>query len=97
MLKIFKAVVIILVILVFVVLGVQNYVPLIDNSITFKANLGFLGDWQLTPIPLGAIMPLSFAAGVLVMFVISLMILFGYSRQVRRLTKEIKMIRAEIW
>jgi len=92
--KILKAFAIICFIVLCIVLGIQNIEPLKEQFITFRADLGLIA-WETKPILLGALIPFSFIIGLLIMFFYSFGTVFGLKRQVKKLTKELNVIRAE--
>jgi len=92
--KIIKTFFIIVLFLMFLVLGIQNIEPLRGQHITFQLDLGIIA-WETKPILLGLLIPFSFLVGLTLMFLYSFGTVFGLRRQVKKLTKELNVIRAE--
>lgn len=92
--KQFKAIAVILFLLLVVVLAVQNYEAL-STSIRFQANLYF-AQWQSSGIPVFLIAVICFLIGVLSMWIYSLSERFQFKRQVRALARDVSEKEKEL-
>ena len=73
----------------------QNIPPLIDTDITFGYRVWKLGTWTTEPIPLYAVIVISFLAGIAIMWMLDLSTRMRLRRQVRILEKEVRGLRTQ--
>lgn len=73
----------------------QNIPPLIETDITFGFSILKVGAWQTEPIPLYAVIIVSFLAGLCLMWVLDLATRMRLRRQLRILEKESSGLRAQ--
>ena len=83
-----------LVLLVLLVAAWQNIPPILEKDITFRLNLHWIG-WETKPIPLYLMMPIAFAAGFGLMWILDLSSRMRLRRRVRVLEKEVRALRAQ--
>jgi len=82
------------VLVILLVAAWQNIPPILEKSITFQLDLHWM-KWQTEPIPLYLIIPVCFAAGFGLMWIIDLSARMRLRRQVRTLEKELRGLRAQ--
>ncbi len=85
----------ILVLVILLSLAWQNIPPLIETEITLGYEVWKLGSWSTEPIPLYAVILISFIIGLGLMWLIDLSTRMGLRRQVRNLEKELAALRAQ--
>jgi uncharacterized integral membrane protein len=73
----------------------QNIPPLIDTDITLGYRVWRLGSWTTEPIPLYAVIVISFLAGIGIMWLLDLSTRMSLRRQVRILRKELNGVRSQ--
>lgn len=80
--------------LILLSLAWQNIPPLLDTRITLGYEVWKVGSWQTEPIPLYAVIVLSFFAGLGLMWILDLSLRMNLRRQVRSLQKELSALRS---
>jgi hypothetical protein len=85
----------IIVLLILLSLAWQNIPPLIETDIVLGYEVYKLGAWSTEPIPLYAVIVVSFLVGLGLMWVLDLSTRMGLRRQVRNLEKELSGLRAQ--
>jgi hypothetical protein len=83
------------VLLVLLSMAWQNIPPLIETDITLGYEIWNLGAWRTGPIPLYAVIIISFLAGLCLMWLLDLSTRMGLRRRVRSLEKELAALRAQ--
>lgn len=73
----------------------QNIPPLIETDITLGYKVWNLGAWSTEPIPLYAVIILSFLAGLCLMWMLDLSTRMSLRRRTRALEKELNALRAQ--
>lgn len=73
----------------------QNIPPLLDTDITLGFSVWKLGAWRTEPIPLYAVIIISFLVGLGLMWLLDLSSRMSLRRQVRVLEKELRGLRAQ--
>lgn len=73
----------------------QNIPPLLETDITLGFSVWKVGAWQTEPIPLYAVILISFLVGVGLMWLLDLSTRMSLRRQVRALEKELGGLRAQ--
>ena len=85
----------VIVLLILLSLAWQNIPPLIHTDITFGYRVWKIGAWETEPIPLYAVLILSFLAGLCLMWLIDLSVRMRMRRQIRGLEKELRSLRSQ--
>lgn len=85
----------IIVLLVLLSMAWQNIPPLIETDISLGYEIWKVGAWRSGPIPLYAVIVISFLAGLCLMWVIDLSTRMGLRKRVRMLEKELNALRAQ--
>jgi uncharacterized integral membrane protein len=73
----------------------QNIPPLIETHISLGYEFWKLGAWRTEPIPLYAVIVISFLAGLCLMWLLDLSTRMGLRKQVRTLEKDLTALRAQ--
>ncbi len=73
----------------------QNIPPLIETDITLGYEVWKLGAWSTNPIPLYAVIVVSFLAGLGLMWLLDLSTRMALRRRVRILEKELNALRTQ--
>jgi uncharacterized integral membrane protein len=84
-----------LVLLALLSMAWQNIPPLIETDITLGYEIWNVGAWRTGPIPLYAVIIVSFLAGLCLMWLVDLSTRMGLRKQVRTLEKELAALRAQ--
>ena len=85
----------IIVLLILLSMAWQNIPPLIETNISLGYEVWKLGAWRSEPIPLYAVITLSFLAGLCLMWLLDLSTRMGLRKRVRTLEKELAALRAQ--
>jgi uncharacterized integral membrane protein len=85
----------IIVLLILLSMAWQNIPPLIDTDISLGYEVWKVGAWRTGPIPLYAVIVISFLAGLCLMWILDLSTRMGLRKQVRTLEKELTAVRAQ--
>ena len=85
----------IIVLLILLSMAWQNIPPLIETDITLGYEVWNFGAWRTGPIPLYAVIIISFLVGLCLMWMIDLSTRMGLRKQVRKLEKELIALRAQ--
>jgi|GEM_PF-3461726 len=85
----------IIVLLVLLSMAWQNIPPLIETDITLGYEVWNMGAWRTGPIPLYAVIIISFLAGLCLMWLLDLSTRMGLRKRVRTLEKELSGLRAQ--
>jgi uncharacterized integral membrane protein len=85
----------IIVLLVLLSMAWQNIPPLIETDITLGYEIWNIGAWRTGPIPLYAVIIISFLAGLGLMWVLDFSTRMGLRKQTRKLEKELTALRAQ--
>ncbi len=81
--------------LIMLSLAWQNIPPLLHTDITFGYRIWKIGAWETEPIPLYAVIILSFLAGLCLMWLIDLSARMRMRRKLRGLEKELRGLRSQ--
>jgi uncharacterized integral membrane protein len=73
----------------------QNIPPLLETDITLGFSVWKVGTWQTEPIPLYAVIIISFLVGLCLMWLLDLSTRMSMRRRVRVLEKELRGLRAQ--
>lgn len=84
-----------IVLLVLLSMAWQNIPPLIETDITLGYEVWNMGAWRTGPIPLYAVIIISFLVGLCLMWVLDLSTRMGLRRRVRTLEKELTGLRSQ--
>ena len=85
----------IIVLLILLSMAWQNIPPLIETDISLGYEIWKVGAWRSEPIPLYAVIVISFLAGLCLMWILDLSTRMGLRKQVRTLEKELTGLRAQ--
>ncbi len=85
----------IIVLLILLSMAWQNIPPLIETDISLGYEVWKVGAWRTAPIPLYAVIVISFLAGLCLMWILDLSTRMGLRKQVRKLEKELNALRAQ--
>ncbi len=85
----------IIVLLILLSMAWQNIPPLIETDISLGYEVWKLGAWRTQPIPLYAVIVISFLVGLCLMWLLDLSTRMGLRKQVRTLGKELTALRAK--
>ncbi len=85
----------VIVLLILLSMAWQNIPPLIETDISLGYEVWKLGAWRSEPIPLYAVIVLSFLAGLCLMWMIDLSTRMRLRRRVRTIEKELTALRAQ--
>jgi len=85
----------IIILLILLSMAWQNIPPLIETDISLGYEVWKLGAWRTGPIPLYAVIVISFLAGLCLMWLLDLSTRMGLRKQVRKLHKELTALRAQ--
>ena len=83
------------VLLILLSLAWQNIPPLRDTKITLGYEVWKVGAWSTEPIPLYAVIIISFLVGLCLMWLLDLSTRMGLRKRVRTLEKELTALRAQ--
>jgi len=92
--KLIKALIVILLMVLIIILAIQNIEPITDQHIVLRLNL-VKAQWHTDPIPLGAVIVVSFLTGVFLMWLWYLRNDFQNKKRIRALKKQVKGHRSE--
>jgi uncharacterized integral membrane protein len=73
----------------------QNIPPLLETKITLGYEVWKVGAWSTEPIPLYAVIILSFIAGLAIMWMLDLSTRMSLRKQLRNSQKELNALRAQ--
>ena len=90
--RLLKILFVFIIVVFFIIAGIQNIAPLTDQTLTLGINLHFVNPWKIT-FPLGFVIPVCFVAGFFTMFLIDFFFVIGMKRRVKQLEKELKTYR----
>ena len=85
----------IIVLLILLSMAWQNIPPLIETDISLGYEIWKLGAWRSEPIPLYAVIVISFLVGLCLMWLLDLSTRMGLRKRVRILEKELTALRAQ--
>ena len=85
----------IIVLIILLSMAWQNIAPLIETNITLGYEVWNLGAWQTGPIPLYAVVIISFLVGLCLMWLLDLSTRMGLRKRLRTLEKELTALRAQ--
>ena len=85
----------IIVLLILLSMAWQNIPPLIETDISLGYEVWKLGAWRSEPIPLYAVIMISFLVGLCLMWLLDLSTRMGLRKRVRILEKELTALRAQ--
>lgn len=85
----------VVVLLILLSLAWQNIPPLLNTEITLGYKVWKIGAWETEPIPLYAVIIISFLAGLALMWLIDFSTRMRMRRKVRGLEKELRNVRSQ--